>query len=81
MKHNSAPRHPFATLMAYGPDNTRATKLVVGIFKTPASREADELHRWFINEGDVRNEPCPCGSGKKFKKCCGKGHVALNSRT
>lgn len=20
-----------------------------------------------------RNEPCPCGSGKKFKKCCGNG--------
>ncbi len=20
-----------------------------------------------------RNEPCPCGSGKKFKKCCGQG--------
>jgi preprotein translocase subunit SecA len=19
-----------------------------------------------------RNEPCPCGSGHKFKKCCGK---------
>jgi SWIM/SEC-C metal-binding protein len=19
-----------------------------------------------------RNEPCPCGSGKKFKKCCGR---------
>ena len=19
-----------------------------------------------------RNEPCPCGSGKKFKHCCGK---------
>jgi hypothetical protein len=18
-----------------------------------------------------RNEPCPCGSGKKYKKCCG----------
>jgi len=18
-----------------------------------------------------RNEPCPCGSGKKFKRCCG----------
>jgi len=18
-----------------------------------------------------RNDPCPCGSGKKFKKCCG----------
>jgi preprotein translocase subunit SecA len=24
-------------------------------------------------EGKVgRNDPCPCGSGKKFKKCCGK---------
>lgn len=19
-----------------------------------------------------RNEPCPCGSGKKFKNCCGR---------
>ncbi len=19
-----------------------------------------------------RNEPCPCGSGKKYKNCCGK---------
>ena len=19
-----------------------------------------------------RNEPCPCGSGKKYKQCCGK---------
>ena len=21
-----------------------------------------------------RNEPCPCGSGTKFKRCCGRGH-------
>ena len=20
-----------------------------------------------------RNDPCPCGSGRKYKKCCGKG--------
>ena len=20
-----------------------------------------------------RNDPCPCGSGKKYKKCCGGG--------
>lgn len=25
-----------------------------------------------------RNEPCPCGSGKKYKKCC--GHAMLNGR-
>jgi len=22
-----------------------------------------------------RNDPCPCGSGKKYKKCCGRGLV------
>ena len=25
-----------------------------------------------INEDVKRNDPCPCGSGKKYKKCCGK---------
>lgn len=23
------------------------------------------------DDGPGRNEPCPCGSGKKYKKCCG----------
>jgi SEC-C motif domain protein len=40
--------------------------------------------RWLYVDGDVvkpaparreatvgRNDPCPCGSGKKYKKCCG----------
>ncbi|NLV30470.1 MAG: YchJ family protein [Acidobacteria bacterium] len=22
-----------------------------------------------------RNDPCPCGSGKKYKKCCGQGQA------
>ena len=22
-----------------------------------------------------RNEPCPCGSGKKYKRCCGRATV------
>ncbi|MBR1677371.1 MAG: SEC-C domain-containing protein [Clostridia bacterium] len=21
---------------------------------------------------ETSNDPCPCGSGKKFKNCCGK---------
>jgi preprotein translocase subunit SecA len=27
-----------------------------------------------VREGDKvgRNDPCPCGSGQKYKKCCGK---------
>jgi SEC-C motif-containing protein len=41
--------------------------------------------RWLYVDGQVRgepqrraapkvgrNEPCPCGSGKKYKKCCGR---------
>ena len=22
-----------------------------------------------------RNAPCPCGSGRKYKKCCGSGSI------
>lgn len=25
-----------------------------------------------------RNDPCPCGSGKKYKQCCGKGGAVLH---
>ncbi len=31
-------------------------------------REANIAHATNIG----RNDPCPCGSGKKYKKCCGK---------
>jgi SWIM/SEC-C metal-binding protein len=24
-----------------------------------------------------RNEPCPCGSGKKYKKCCGRDKAGI----
>ncbi|HEU5162808.1 MAG TPA: SEC-C metal-binding domain-containing protein, partial [Thermoanaerobaculia bacterium] len=27
-----------------------------------------------------RNEPCPCGSGKKNKKCCGAAETPVASR-
>ncbi len=42
--------------------------------------------RWFYVDGDPpkkqpvkkakkvgRNDPCPCGSGRKYKRCCGAG--------
>ncbi|MFZ5800345.1 MAG: SEC-C metal-binding domain-containing protein [Candidatus Omnitrophota bacterium] len=28
------------------------------------------IHRDLPKVG--RNDPCPCGSGKKYKKCCGR---------
>jgi len=30
------------------------------------------------NKSVGRNDPCPCGSGKKYKKCCGKGEKVIN---
>lgn len=50
------------------------------------SRFRKKEGRWYFVEGEMvppktevhetpkvgRNEPCPCGSGKKYKKCCGK---------
>ncbi len=32
------------------------------------------INRTVINDGPQvgRNDPCPCGSGKKYKQCCGK---------
>ncbi len=26
-----------------------------------------------------RNDPCPCGSGKKYKNCCGSATAGKNS--
>ena len=39
-----------------------------------AQEERPEIQITFRREHDKigRNDPCPCGSGKKFKKCCGK---------
>ena len=33
-----------------------------------------EINRTVVNQGPKvgRNDPCPCGSGKKYKNCCGK---------
>ncbi len=36
-------------------------------------KQALEAINPFYNSKVGRNEPCPCGSGKKFKKCHGKG--------
>jgi uncharacterized protein len=33
------------------------------------AREKVEMESRYASAG--RNDPCPCGSGKKFKKCCG----------
>lgn len=40
------------------------------------SRFLKENGQWYYVDGTRpqfgRNDPCPCGSGKKYKKCCGQ---------
>ena len=38
------------------------------------AEEEPEISFTFHNETPKvgRNDPCPCGSGKKYKKCCGR---------
>lgn len=35
-------------------------------------REAKKMNTIVKEKKIGRNDPCPCGSGKKYKKCCGK---------
>lgn len=47
-----------------------------GIFSEEKRKEIQKEYRQsgiVRNEEKIgRNDPCPCGSGKKYKKCCGK---------
>ena len=40
----------------------------------PQNTANADVSRTVVNEGPKvgRNDPCPCGSGKKYKNCCGK---------
>lgn len=65
-------RGDFAVNNFYG--NTtftfRIPSLEVLDFTTQAPSTA--ISRSIITENIGRNSPCPCGSGKKYKRCCGK---------
>ena len=50
------------------PENIRRRKVA-----EPTVTSSDEVNKPVKKEKKVgRNDPCPCGSGKKYKKCCGQ---------
>jgi hypothetical protein len=59
---------------AFNPEDTRPRPLPKLMPKTaPEEPTIDVKPEPFVREPKIgRNELCPCGSGKKFKKCCGK---------
>ncbi len=62
-------RKEVAEITGAGLEDT-AIRLVDG----DISKKEGGLDRTVVNETPKigRNEPCPCGSGKKYKNCCGK---------
>jgi len=53
----SRAKFPLATVAAYGLDNRRATKLVVGILRRAGQRDPNPIRSWSTDAGDVRNDP------------------------
>jgi uncharacterized protein YecA (UPF0149 family) len=39
-----------------------------GLIEMQVPPTEEQMHR--VPPKVERNEPCPCGSGRKFKKCC-----------
>ncbi|MCG2686712.1 SEC-C domain-containing protein, partial [Candidatus Parcubacteria bacterium] len=42
------------------------------VYQSPINTTANKLPEFQKQEKVGRNDQCPCGSGKKYKKCCGK---------
>ena len=61
------PRYPLATIAAYGPDNTFATKLVVSILERDRQREPPAMRTWTTVAVDVRSDPTIAAAKPKPK--------------
>jgi hypothetical protein len=48
---------PLATIAAYGPDHSRATKLMVGILRRAGQSDPKQMRAWSTDAGDVRSDP------------------------
>lgn len=65
-----ANKRSFLQLMS-GPKKTQKSRKTAPPTKTGKSKTAKKTET-AARVG--RNDPCPCGSGKKYKKCCGQAH-------
>jgi Protein of unknown function (DUF1186)/SEC-C motif len=52
----SRTKYPLASIAVYGPDNTRATKLVASILPRPEQKYPSATRSWSTDVGDVRND-------------------------
>lgn len=60
-------------LMALTPEQTGIQRKRVSKETSHAQKNMSSEQKTVIKGKKIgRNDPCPCGSGKKYKKCCGK---------
>lgn len=61
-------------LKGYSPSElsaARAKSVPANVLAAPPSARQGDVISFKTGQKIGRNDPCPCGSGKKFKKCCG----------
>lgn len=61
-------RHGWKVIVGLEPDEDEDVSDVERLLHPPASARAAPP--------PGRNDPCPCGSGRKYKKCCGSNSPA-----
>jgi preprotein translocase subunit SecA len=56
-------------------ESKAAPKTVGEVFESLMSHPRQMAAPTLSRAAAGRNDPCPCGSGKKYKKCCGRGLI------
>lgn len=56
--------------------NTGLEDTAINLVDNGFSKKEGGMDRTVVNQGPQvgRNDPCPCGSGKKYKNCCGRNY-------
>lgn len=68
-------RQAAASITGEGLDSSAMSSInAVGESNIPSKGSSTEKAKPIVNDGPKvgRNDPCPCGSGKKYKNCCGR---------
>ena len=58
------------TVRIQNPNEVKRERVSKNMVASFADQSVKKQPRKVVKVG--RNDPCPCGSGKKFKQCCGR---------
>lgn len=62
--------HSTGTVLHADPDDLRRYIVETYVQEAPKHGQTPVEAKWDRKHRTRRNDPCPCGSGKKYKKCC-----------